>query len=61
MYLVEYNIEKSKDSLFIEVSDKIEAEDKPTSCVYYPLENDEELLLVANAGYKFKLWNVVNE
>jgi WD40 repeat protein len=61
MYLAEYNIPKSTDTLAVEVLDKIEAEDIPTACVYYPFENNEDLLLVANAGYKLKLWNVVNE
>lgn len=61
MYLAEYNIPKSNDTLAVEVLDKIEAEDIPTACVYYPFEENEDLLLVANAGYKLKLWNVVNE
>lgn len=61
MYMAEYNVTKSKDTLFVEHLDKIESEDPPTACIYYSLEKNEEMILVANAGYKLKLWNVVNQ
>jgi WD40 repeat protein/Ca2+-binding EF-hand superfamily protein len=61
MYMAEYNILKSKDTLWVENLEKVESEDAPTACIDYPLEKNEEMVLVANAGYKLKLWNVVNQ
>ena len=60
MFLVQYNIEKSKDYLIVDSYEKIEFNDHPTALCFYPHEYlKENLLLIANSGYKLKLWNTV--
>lgn len=61
MHMAEYNVLKSKDALHVERLEKIESEDAPVACVPYALEPGEDMVLVANSGYKLKLWNVVNQ
>lgn len=61
MHMAEYNVLKSKDALHVERLEKIESEDAPVACVPYSLEPSEDMVLVANSGYKLKLWNVVNQ
>ena len=57
MYLVEYNVEKSKEKLFVQSFTKIESNFIPTSCMIYPEKYmNEECVLVADAGYKLKIW-----
>ena len=58
MFLVQYNIAKSKDYLIVDSYEKIEFNDFPTAlCPYPPEYLKEPLLLIANSGYKLKLWN----
>jgi len=40
---------------------KIEQEHHPTSCIWYPENTGEDLLLTMNTAYKVKLWNVNNK
>ena len=61
MHMAEYNLARSRDALFVAHLDKVESEDPPTACIHYAVERREDMVLVANAGFKLKLWNVVNQ
>ena len=61
--LIEYDVEQSRmDKLVYHTPTMIEHEVAPKSCIWYPVDNlNEPVLMVATADYKIKLWNVKND
>ena len=56
-YLMEYNIEKSKEILVVENFVKIENQYNPLSLLEYREEGVAgSSLLISNSGYKLKIW-----
>lgn len=56
----EYDVYNSNlKELIVTSMFRIEKESHPTACIWYPINNTKEhLLLTANDDYKMKIWNV---
>jgi len=62
--MVEYDVQASTEhkGLIVKSHTSIEQEAIPTSCIWYPLNNDkEDILLTMNSEYKIKMWNANNK
>jgi len=60
--LIEYDVHGSnQEGLKIVSKFQIEQEHNPTACIWYPVQNyREDILMTVNEEYKIKLWNVEN-
>jgi len=60
--LIEYDTNSTEATqLQILSVNKIDQENKPTCCIWYPVSTGEDLLLTMNDAYKVKLWNSNNK
>lgn len=62
--LYEYDIKESSEDKGLKVvyCYKIEWENSPTACIWYPkTDSKEDLLLTVNDDYKMKIWNIAEK
>lgn len=62
--LYEYDIKESSEDKGLKVvyCYKIERENSPTACIWYPkTDSKEDLLLTVNDDYKMKIWNIAEK